>query len=180
MSDKPLSPYAVLSGNIFRCVMAESHSGAAIKAILAHHFDPDEDENPTPGLILHVRKVDEFLGDSRAILAERAMRDAGIALAKPEEVERPAPTPETDAVRDAYMTIPEGDHKFAANPTDFMKLAQRLERERDELRIFIAETFDFPGEFHDSDIVPVTTTGWHVKEARRLANPQPNLKSDTK
>lgn len=175
---KPLpSAYVVASGNLLRAVTAISHAEAAVKAILAHHFDP-EDEALTPGIIIRVLKEGDHFGDTLVFLTEAILAVAKVDLKPVEHFD--APAPETEEMRRAYTTIPEGGIKFAAYPKDVFDFAARLEQQRNELRDFLADTFDFPGEFHDSDIVPVTTTGWHIKEARRLANPQPNLKSDTK
>lgn len=71
--------YAVSSGNIFRCVFAESHLDAAVEAVVAHYNDADEDDL-SPGRIFSVVKVGDSGGDETYFATEAVMQKAGFEI----------------------------------------------------------------------------------------------------
>jgi len=76
-----MEAYAVLSGNIFRAVMATSHIDAAKKAVKAHHYDPAEDAIE-PGKIFSVHREGDS-GDLETYFAtDRVMSAAGFKITK--------------------------------------------------------------------------------------------------
>jgi hypothetical protein len=76
---KDMEAYAVLSGNIFRAVMAKSHIDAANKAVEAHYYDPAED-TIEPGKIFCVHREGDS-GDLETYFdTDRVMSESGFKI----------------------------------------------------------------------------------------------------
>jgi hypothetical protein len=67
--------YAVESGNVFRCVLADDVKSACVAAVTLHCNDQFTEEC-SPGAIFHVAEFGQSEGDSNYILATHVI-DAG-------------------------------------------------------------------------------------------------------
>jgi hypothetical protein len=67
--------FAVQSGNVFRCVLADDPTSACVTAVTQHCKDEDA-ENCAPGIIFQVAEFGHSVGDNVYILS-KFIRDAG-------------------------------------------------------------------------------------------------------
>jgi len=65
--------YAVCSGNVLRCVVADNPKSACVNAVTAHLNDPDT-EDCTPGKIFHTAEHGQMWGEQIYIAATHVMK----------------------------------------------------------------------------------------------------------
>ena len=71
--------YAVRSGNIFRCVLADDAKAACVAAATHHCHDEDTDEC-APGEIFQVAELGQSYGDNVWILSEHVQETGGFKV----------------------------------------------------------------------------------------------------